>query len=197
MTTDGTITGSRPLQKKKSWVNLPNFATYLISWYRSLNATVAKPKNGHLESILRLSSNVTTAFDNTGTLVRWNIHRLMPLLSDEVVVFFSSIVVLNQNGNFWVVPLLHSVSDMTIPFTRAIYGDLLKLNVEHTGIHNFTTNFILLHQEIGIVMKSGTLCLSPTQFTKYINILLNANDSECSAKFIFINKHMKPCLISG
>jgi len=121
----------------------------------------------------------------------------MPLLSDEVVVFFSSTTVLTQNDNFWVVPLLHSVSDMTIPFTRAIYGDLLKLNVEHTGLHNFTTNFILSHQEIGIVIKSGRLCLSSTQFTKYINILLNANYSECSAKFIFINKHVKLCLISG
>ena len=142
------------------------------------------------------AENVTTAFDNTGTLVRWNIPRWMPLMSD-VVIFFSSIVVLTQNGNFWVVPLLHSMSNMTIPFTRAIYGDLLKLTVEHKGLHNFTTNFTLSHQEIRIVMKSGRLCLSPTQFTKYINISFYADDSECSAKFIFINKQMKLCLISG
>ena len=117
----------------------------------------------------------------------------MPLLSHEVVVFFSSTAVLTHNDNFWVLPLLCSVSDMTIPLTR----DLLKLNVEHTGLHNFTTNFILSHQEIGIVKKSGMPCLYPIQFTKYINILLNANDSECSVKFIFINKHMNLCLISG
>jgi len=35
----------------------------------------------------------------------------MPLLSD-VVIFFISVVVLTANGNFWVVLLLHSVSDM-------------------------------------------------------------------------------------
>jgi hypothetical protein len=46
-------------------------------------------------------------------------------------------------------------------------------------------------------MKSGRLYLSPTQFTKYINILFYANDSEFSAKFIFINKHMKLCLNIG
>jgi len=112
-------------------------------------------------------------------------------------ILFSSIVVLTQKGNFWVVPLLHSVSDMTIPFTRAIYGDQLKLNVEHTGLHNFTTNFTLSHQEIRIVMKSGRLYLSPTQFTKYINILFYVNYNECSAKFIFVNKHMKLCLNIG
>jgi hypothetical protein len=106
-------------------------------------------------------------------------------MSDVVVIFFSSIVVLTQNGNFWVVPLLHSVSDMTTPFTRAIYGDLLKLNVENTGLHNFKTNFALSHQEIRIIIKSGRLCLYPTQFTKYINFMqmtVNALQNSSSLK---------------
>ena len=35
-----------------------------------------------------------------------------PVLSDVGLVFLRSIVILTPNGNFWVVPLLHSVSDM-------------------------------------------------------------------------------------
>jgi len=37
----------------------------------------------------------------------------MPLLSDVAVTFLSSIVILTPNGNFWTVPLLHSVSGMS------------------------------------------------------------------------------------
>jgi hypothetical protein len=102
----------------------------------------------------------------------------MPFLSDIFVIFFSSIVVLIQYDNFGVVPLLHSVSDITITFTRAIYGDLLKLNVENTDLPNFTTNFTLSHQEVRSVTKSGRLSSSPTQITKYIIIIFYANDSE-------------------
>jgi hypothetical protein len=36
----------------------------------------------------------------------------MPLLLNVVVIFFGSIVVLIQMGNFWVMPVPHSVSDM-------------------------------------------------------------------------------------
>ena len=35
------------------------------------------------------------------------------VLSDVVVTFLSSIVVLTANGSFGVLPLLHSVSDMS------------------------------------------------------------------------------------
>jgi len=38
----------------------------------------------------------------------------VPVLSDVVVKFVSSIVVLTPNVSFWIVPLLHSVGDMTI-----------------------------------------------------------------------------------
>jgi hypothetical protein len=37
---------------------------------------------------------------------------IVPVLSDVIVIFFSSIVVVRPNGTFWVVPLLHSVSDI-------------------------------------------------------------------------------------
>jgi len=40
--------------------------------------------------------------------------KSVQVLSDVVVKFFSSIVVLSPNGSFWIVPLLHSVGDMTI-----------------------------------------------------------------------------------
>jgi hypothetical protein len=35
----------------------------------------------------------------------------VPVLSD-VIVIFSSIIVLTPNGKFWVVPLLHSLGDI-------------------------------------------------------------------------------------
>jgi len=38
----------------------------------------------------------------------------VPVLSDVVVKFFSSIIVLTPIGSFWIVPLLHSVGDMAI-----------------------------------------------------------------------------------
>jgi len=38
----------------------------------------------------------------------------MLVLSDVAVIFFSSIAELTANGNFWIVPLLHSVGDMFI-----------------------------------------------------------------------------------
>jgi len=39
----------------------------------------------------------------------------MPVLQDVVVIFFISIVVLTPNDNFWIVPLLYSVSDTSLP----------------------------------------------------------------------------------
>jgi hypothetical protein len=36
----------------------------------------------------------------------------VPVMSDEAVIFFSSTALLTANGNFLVVPLLHSVSDI-------------------------------------------------------------------------------------
>jgi hypothetical protein len=48
--------------------------------------------------------NITT-FDNNSNY--WGMFRVtsVPVLSDELVIFLSSIVVLIPNGNFWVVPL--------------------------------------------------------------------------------------------
>jgi len=56
--------------------------------------------------------NVTTTYDNTGTLLSWNIQCKMPYLCYAVSIFFSSIVVLTPNTRFFIVPLLHSVSYM-------------------------------------------------------------------------------------
>jgi hypothetical protein len=35
----------------------------------------------------------------------------VPVLLDAVVTFFISIVLLTQNGSFWILPVLHLVSD--------------------------------------------------------------------------------------
>jgi hypothetical protein len=43
---------------------------------------------------------VTATSDNTVTLVSQKAPRQLPLLSDLVVTFFSSIVILTQNGQF-------------------------------------------------------------------------------------------------
>ena len=40
------------------------------------------------------------------------------VLSQVLVTFFSSIVVLTANGNIWVVPLLHPVSEMSLSCKR-------------------------------------------------------------------------------
>jgi hypothetical protein len=42
------------------------------------------------------------------------------LLSDTAVIFFSSIALLTPNGNFWVVPALHSVSGMAVNVSSKI-----------------------------------------------------------------------------
>ena len=49
----------------------------------------------------------------------------MPVFSDVVVTFLSSITVLTPNDNFWIVSLLHSVSDIR---TAVLYA--LDFNVE-------------------------------------------------------------------
>jgi hypothetical protein len=45
----------------------------------------------------------------------------VPVLSDVVVTFLSSIVVLSSTGNFWVLTLLHSVSDVLGVFCFRLY----------------------------------------------------------------------------
>ena len=42
------------------------------------------------------------------------------IISDVVVIFFSSTAVLTQNGNFSVLPLLHSVSDIISQFVAVL-----------------------------------------------------------------------------
>jgi len=51
--------------------------------------------------------------------------RSAPVLSDVVVTFLSSVTILTRNDNFWIVPLLHSVSDIR---TAVFY--VLDVNVE-------------------------------------------------------------------
>ena len=57
--------------------------------------------------------NITTTPDNKGVYQGIFQLRSVPVLSDVVVTFLSSIIILTPNGNFWVVPLLHSLSDLS------------------------------------------------------------------------------------
>ena len=56
--------------------------------------------------------SITATSHNTGTLLSHNVPCYRPLFLDVAVMFLSSIVELTPNDNFWIVPLLHSVSDM-------------------------------------------------------------------------------------
>lgn len=62
----------------------------------------------------------------------------MPVLSD-VVTFLSSTVVLSPTANFWVVPMLHSVSEMLDVFCFRWYervimdGEAIILGFEKRG----------------------------------------------------------------
>jgi len=44
------------------------------------------------------------------------------MLSEAAVIFFSSIAVLTRNGNFWVMPTLHSVSGMAVNIRSKIFS---------------------------------------------------------------------------
>ena len=71
----------------------------------------------------------------------------VPVLSDVVVIFFSSIVVLTPNGNFWVVPALNSVSDIT---NAGQDGSVRKLQM-----WLWQANFVTLHYSSeGTVMQN-------------------------------------------
>jgi len=62
---------------------------------------------------------------------------IVPVLWDVVVIFWSSIVLLTLNGNFWVVPL-YSESDMT--------ADNADRNLDAT-----------IHSQHGIVINKSSL----------------------------------------
>ena len=81
--------------------------------HRSLNALVAHSKNCPfgVNTTIELI-DVTTASDKNG--IQRGVFQLtsVPVLSDAAVTFFSSILVLTPNCDFWIVPLLHSESDI-------------------------------------------------------------------------------------
>jgi hypothetical protein len=55
--------------------------------------------------------NIRTASDNNGFQQDTLQLRSVPILSDVVGTLFTSVIVLTPKDNFWIVPLLHSVSD--------------------------------------------------------------------------------------
>jgi hypothetical protein len=79
----------------------------------SLNAIVGQLKNCPFAAFTVTELKIiTAASDSNGASPRVFQLKSMPVLSDAIVTFFSSIVVLSPNCRFWFVPLLHSVSDM-------------------------------------------------------------------------------------
>jgi len=55
--------------------------------------------------------------------------RSAPVLSDVAVTFVSSIIALNPNGNFGILPLLHSVSDIVATY-QAIHFAVVSVAVK-------------------------------------------------------------------
>ena len=70
--------------------------------------------------------NITGASDKN--YIKRGMFRLtsVPVLSDRLLVIFSSIVVLTPNGNFWVVPVSNSVSDMTYCWDACVNIDFTE-----------------------------------------------------------------------
>jgi len=78
-----------------------------------MNAVVTQPKNCPFGTNTTTEHKNMTTSDNTDTLVRRNIPRWMSLLSDVAVTFLGSVVVFTENVQFFfIVPQLHSVSDL-------------------------------------------------------------------------------------
>jgi hypothetical protein len=71
----------------------------------------------------------------------------MPVLSDAAVTFLSSIVVLIPNGNFWTVPLLHSVSGMSHHTHRTMAKFLGSICGFHPALYGRITDSLWQHLE--------------------------------------------------
>jgi hypothetical protein len=95
----------------------PSIYRHKLRWrvmvYRSMNATMAQPKNCpfrvnkmELKNIKFHPTVITTSVVYFNQKVR---HYCRVYL---LYTYLSSLVVLTPNGNFWVVPLLHSVKDI-------------------------------------------------------------------------------------
>jgi hypothetical protein len=81
---------------------------------RSLNAIMAQSKNCPFGVNTKNElKNIETMPYKNGICQSMFQQRSVPVLSDTDVTFFSSIIAWTANGNFWIEPLLHSVSDMT------------------------------------------------------------------------------------
>jgi len=73
----------------------------MIETYYSLNAIVAQSKSCPFTVNITIElKNVTTASDNSDTQRGMFRLRSVMVLSDVVVIFWSSIMVLTPNGNF-------------------------------------------------------------------------------------------------
>jgi hypothetical protein len=96
--------------------------------YRSLNETEAQSENCPFEVDTTIEPKNITTSDNNGIWRCMSRLRRVPVLSDVVVIRLNSTVVLTPNGNIWVVPVLHSESDiLPIPWLQS------SLNLTYTG----------------------------------------------------------------
>jgi len=95
--------------------------------YCSRNETVAQSNNCQFGVYTTTEAKNVTS-ENNGIWRCMSRLRSVPVLSDAVAIFFSSIVALTPNGNFSVVSVLHSVSDIL-----TIHWLLSSGNLKYTG----------------------------------------------------------------
>jgi hypothetical protein len=89
----------------------------------------------------------------------------VPVLSDVVVTFFSSTIVLALNGNFWIVTLLHTESDVILGLDTVPY--LIQNNaVDKSSLNKARYQTALYRVQIGAKYSTERILLKTKDSTE-------------------------------
>jgi hypothetical protein len=94
-----------PVRAAECVVLIPFLQHYFVEWS---DISITECDSGRIQKLPILSSKTETASHKNDI---WrDMYQLtsVPVLSDVAVTFFSSVTVLNPNGNFWILPLTFS-----------------------------------------------------------------------------------------
>jgi len=120
--------------------------------YHSLNALMVQSKNCpfgvHTKFELK---NIKTMPHKNGIWHGMFRQRSVPILSNVTATFFSSNIAITPNGNFCIVPLLHSVSDLTF---AAVHEEQFYVDPSVYGLY-------LLPLPVGTLLHSTGLNQRP------------------------------------
>jgi hypothetical protein len=110
-------------------------------------------------------SNITTTPDINDT--ERGMFRLTSVsaLSDVVVTFLSSIIVLASNGNIWIVTLLHTVSDVILGLDNVPY--LIQNNaIDKSSLNEARYQTALYRVQIGAKYSTERILLKTKDLTE-------------------------------